>query len=108
MPKLSLFKNSKTCSQSDDAPAPKNNERATAPVNLNLANLSLTKFLNLANGSSESNASKISITGVALVASLKFENMKIKATKEVAPTSADLVKRILIQTLSKFIELNHK
>ena len=102
------MRNNKTCSHSVEAPAPKNNERPIAPVNLNLANLSLTKFLNLAKGSSESNASNISITGVALVANLKLMNIKANATNDVAPTSAVLVSKIFIQTLSKATESNHK
>ena len=102
------FRNNKTCSHSVEAPAPKNKERATAPVNLNRANRSLTKLLNLARGSSESNASKISITGVALVANLRFVNININAINEVAPTSAVLVIKIFIQTLSNATESNQR
>ena len=91
-----------------EAPAPKKRESAIAPVNLNLAKRSLTKLLNLARGSSESNASKISITGVALVASLKLVNIKMNATSDVAPTSPVLVNKIFIQTLSNPTESNHK
>ena len=79
-----------------------------APVSLNLANLSLTQLLNLASGSSESKASNISLTGVALVANLRFIKINKNAIKEVTPTKPILVKSILTHTLFKLIESNHK
>ena len=50
----------------------------------------------------------MSITGVALVANLRFIKINKNAIKEVTPTKPILVKSILTQTLFKLIESNHK
>ena len=100
--------NKSTCSHSVELPAPKNNDKPSAPVSLNLANLSLTQLLNLARGSWVSNASNMSITGVARVANLKLVNINRKAMVVVAATRPSLVKRIFTHTSFKFTESNHK
>jgi len=48
------------------------------------------------------------MTGVALTANRKFVKINIKASNDVAPTKAPLVRRIFIQTEFKFTESNHK
>ena len=50
----------------------------------------------------------MSITGVALTASLKFIKMNTNANSEVAATKADFVNRIFIHTEFKSTESNHK
>ena len=100
--------NKSTCSQRVEEPAPRNKDKPRAPVSLNLANLSLTQLLNLANGSCVSKASNISMTGVARVANLRFINIKIKAIVVVAATRPRRVKSIFTHTSLRFTESNHK
>ena len=100
--------NNKTCSQRVEDPAPKNRDKASAPVSLNLANLSLTQLLNRARGSCVSKASNISITGVARVANLRLINIKAKAIVVVAPTSPSRVNSIFTHTSLRFTESNQR
>ena len=50
----------------------------------------------------------MSITGVALTASLKLININANAKRDVAATRIDFVKRIFIQTEFRSTESNHK
>src|SRR6056300_2057193 len=50
----------------------------------------------------------MSITGVALTASLKLIKMKANANSDVAATKTDFVTRIFIHTEFKSTESNHK
>ena len=50
----------------------------------------------------------MSITGVALTASLKLMKINAKAKSDVAATRIDFVKRIFIHTEFKSTESNHK